>query len=446
MANEDLKQEVQRLSDEVTELQKDVAEANDLLKSHQHTGADKSSLTQGKPDLKAATLSLSGGVINSNSTGTAPFNIYDMGKLDDGSDDFTQTRRAFGMQIGTEGKKGSETEQVEGILSVGKNLTSIPNYNDFDTFNFSEVSILHKPNNKSTPPFSSLVGIRTPYIDSVDPTGTIAIGGNTLTDELLTLTPNSLTGCRLTLSNAAGMLEGWLIASNTDTTITIKGNWLSPSGQYIYEVYGPMYLGDPDNPWRSLYLDNESGRAIRFGQGPSTGVQVIGLYYGTGNPTGNLAANPGSLYLNMAGGTGTIYAKESANDATGWVALGSGTTTRVAALIAVPSDTYVAVKEGTYAIPISADLNGMSLTAALANVYVKGVTGSTTVMIRKSSGGADVDMLTGAITIGNVYYANNGTIDATHKAVATGDQVYVDVDTIHSGTAPKGLSVVLTFS
>lgn len=42
---------------------------------------------------------------------------------------------------------------------------------------------------------------------------------------------------------------------------------------------------------------------------------------GTGSPEGLVVAEPGTLYLNQAGGGGsTLYVKEANSDSTGWVA------------------------------------------------------------------------------------------------------------------------------
>lgn len=46
-----------------------------------------------------------------------------------------------------------------------------------------------------------------------------------------------------------------------------------------------------------------------------------GLFSGSGSPEGVVTANPGSMYLNTAGGAGTtLYVKESGGSNTGWVA------------------------------------------------------------------------------------------------------------------------------
>lgn len=62
-----------------------------------------------------------------------------------------------------------------------------------------------------------------------------------------------------------------------------------------------------------------------FSRATSTGgTQVltqVPIFMGTGSPAGVVTANPGSIYLNISGGSvTTLYVKESATDASGWVA------------------------------------------------------------------------------------------------------------------------------
>ena len=91
-------------------------------------------------------------------------------------------------------------------------------------------------------------------------------------------------------------------------------------------------------------------------------------------------------------------------------------------------------------------MNGYDLTEVICGVYDKGVTGTTNVMIHRRRGGVDVDMLSAAVTIGDEWYASDGSIDTSNDDVATGDTIVVDVDAVHSGTAPNGLTVTLKFS
>lgn len=111
----------------------------------------------------------------------------------------------------------------------------------------------------------------------------------------------------------------------------------------------------------------------------------------------------------------------------------------------VESDTSVVIVDGKTAFTVPAMLNGMDLINAVASVHTKGVTNTTDIQIRRRRAGVDADMLSTKITIGDEYFASDEVIDTTKDDVLTGDQIYIDVDAIHTGTAPKGLSVTLTF-
>lgn len=109
----------------------------------------------------------------------------------------------------------------------------------------------------------------------------------------------------------------------------------------------------------------------------------------------------------------------------------------------VESDTAVAIADGTIGIPVTADLNGWDIVGVQANVYTKGVTGTTDVQVRRQRGATDTDVLSTKVTIGDEYYAADGTINTSNDDLATGDMIFVDVDAVHSGTAPNGLSVTI---
>jgi hypothetical protein len=110
------------------------------------------------------------------------------------------------------------------------------------------------------------------------------------------------------------------------------------------------------------------------------------------------------------------------------------------------SNVSVSVQEGLVGLSIPSGWNNLNLSEALASVYVKGITGATTIQIRRSRAGADVDMLSSAISLGNVFTATGTVQNNGNQTVQTGDMIFVDVDTIHTGTAPLGLSVTLTIS
>lgn len=108
------------------------------------------------------------------------------------------------------------------------------------------------------------------------------------------------------------------------------------------------------------------------------------------------------------------------------------------------SDTAVATGDGTVGLGISSELNGFEIVNVTAFVYDQGVTGTTDVQVRRRRGGANVDVLSTKVTVGAEYYAADGVINTSNDDLATGDMLFVDVDAVHSGTAPNGLTVVLT--
>jgi hypothetical protein len=110
------------------------------------------------------------------------------------------------------------------------------------------------------------------------------------------------------------------------------------------------------------------------------------------------------------------------------------------------NDVDVAVADGKVAWNVPAIYNGWEVTAVVASVYAKGITGTTDVMVRRSRTGTDEDVLSAPITIGDEYFAADGTIDTDYDDLATGDMFFIDVDDVHSGTAPKGLFVSFTIT
>lgn len=109
------------------------------------------------------------------------------------------------------------------------------------------------------------------------------------------------------------------------------------------------------------------------------------------------------------------------------------------------SDINVVIGNGKIPFTVPADMNGMNLTDVVASVHTKGITNTTDIQIRRRRAGVDVDMLSTKITIGDEYFATDEGINLANDDVQTGDQIYFDVDAIHTGTAPKGLSVTPTF-
>jgi len=112
----------------------------------------------------------------------------------------------------------------------------------------------------------------------------------------------------------------------------------------------------------------------------------------------------------------------------------------------IESISAVEISVGTVAFAVPSEINGYELTNAVATVYDAGTgTGSTDVQIRRRRSGVESDMLSTPITISvGEYFAEDGVIDPSNKDVNTGDQIFIDVDSVTS-TKPNGLSVTLTF-
>ena len=122
--------------------------------------------------------------------------------------------------------------------------------------------------------------------------------------------------------------------------------------------------------------------------------------------------------------------------------------TKFVNLAPFPSDVEVEIADGTVAVTIPVILTGFDLTAVLVSCSTLGVgTGATSVQVRRRRAGANANMLSTMVTLSSAeYYVADGVIDTDNDDISTGDQIFVDVKGITDTTAPKGLSVVLTFS
>jgi len=164
----------------------------------------------------------------------------------------------------------------------------------------------------------------------------------------------------------------------------------------------------------------------------------------------SISFNPSSVATNSDAASAAGSAAATASD------LASNAQSKITARSAVwDSETFgmtlfesgisVQTGDGAVAFTIPAYMNGMELIDVVASVHTKGITGTTDIQIRRRRAGSDVDMLSTKITIGDEFFASDEVINTSNDDVNTGDQIYVDIDAIHSGTAPKGLSIVLTF-
>lgn len=122
-----------------------------------------------------------------------------------------------------------------------------------------------------------------------------------------------------------------------------------------------------------------------------------------------------------------------------------GTNRRGFGISVFGSNEQVSAGDGVVGFAVPESMNNLNMVGATATVYIKGVTGSTSIQIRRRRSNVDADMLSTQLTLGDQYYSSNGVIDEDNDDIQTGDQIYVDVDTVHSGDAPFGLSVTVEF-
>lgn len=111
--------------------------------------------------------------------------------------------------------------------------------------------------------------------------------------------------------------------------------------------------------------------------------------------------------------------------------------------------TSMTTGDGKAYIPVPVALNGMNITAVQADVTTAGTTGTAAIQIARIRAGTPVDVLSTALSIdttevSSATAATPAVINTSNDDLATGDQLRVDVDTIHSGTAAQGLLISIT--
>jgi hypothetical protein len=110
------------------------------------------------------------------------------------------------------------------------------------------------------------------------------------------------------------------------------------------------------------------------------------------------------------------------------------------------SGTAVSTGNGTVGYPITSKHAGMRVRDVLITVHDKGITGATQVQLRRRRAGADTDLLSTLVTLGDEFYVADGVVNGAASVLALGDILYCDVDAVHSGTAPNGLGVGVVVS
>ena len=176
----------------------------------------------------------------------------------------------------------------------------------------------------------------------------------------------------------------------------------------------------------------------------SNSHSTIDTHLGSSSNPHTVTAN--QVLPSQAGNDGK-YLKTDGTDSS-WAAM-AGTpwdgTRAVTIAVFLATDT-VLVGDGEVGLSVPFALAGYNLIDVIGVVNtLGGSSGSTDIQIRRRRNGVEVDMLSTKVTIAyNEYYARDEVIDTSNDDVTTGDMIYIDIDDV-SGTAPKGLSVSLTF-
>jgi len=293
---------------------------------------------------------------------------------------------------------------------------------------------------------------------------TAAAGANVLTDHIsLWGTSYGLSITGNTINVVTGGTHIALCHGATDTINVLTGSMSAGDDDTV--SLGLSGLGYSD-----LFLS--SGSVINFNAGDvalthSSNLLTIsggGLTVSGGNLTlgGNDIINGGVITiaeqaasLGDVAGRGQLWAHSSRDaglhytDDTGADYNISSPDTYV--IIQVIDDANnVAVKDASgdiwYRVP--AALNGWNLTSVAASVSTAGTTGTCDIQVRNKTQAAD--MLSTKITIDTTETdsstaATPAVIDTANDDVATGDQIVIDVDAIHT-TPAVGLQVELGFS
>ena len=131
------------------------------------------------------------------------------------------------------------------------------------------------------------------------------------------------------------------------------------------------------------------------------------------------------------------------NDSSGEIELISNT--KIFSLTAVDSQSAVTTGDAKASMSVGASLDGYDLVSVTVTVEDKGVTGTTHVVLRSWRGGVAAALTSTGVTVGDEWFAADSTIDTANDDVLQGDRIYIDIDAIHSGTAPNGCDVVLEF-
>ncbi len=161
------------------------------------------------------------------------------------------------------------------------------------------------------------------------------------------------------------------------------------------------------------------------------------------NPSGYTGSNPALGGINW---NETNHRYEYYNG-TSWLPL----FTKEAAWTITDSDEVIAIADGKQAFPIPntdqwTNMNLAFMTCSVCDLN-SASGGNTTVVLRRVRGNTEVDMTSTGVTISyDEYYASDAVIDVANDDINEGDKLYIDVNTITTGAAQKGLSCIVGFN
>lgn len=324
-------------------------------------------------------------------------------------------------------------------------------------------------------PFSDSAGTLTlQNIDAIDATTESTI--EAAIDSLVNLTTVGTIGTGTWQADAIGVAyggtgqtsytDGQLLIGNSTGNTLAKATLTAGAGIDITNGSGTITIdGETASDTNAGIVELATTAETTTGTDTGRAVTPSGLangYQGTSNvvtlgtvTSGNVDAVVSAASVTTAGKIEVATSAETntGTDATRAVSpdglAGSNYGTKSVCIAVTESDTDCAVANGTIAFVVPASMGTMDLVGVTASVHTAGTTGTMDIQIRRRRATTDADMLSTKVTIDSTETSSTTAatpyvINTSNDDVNEGDNIYIDVDAVHT-TAAKGLSVVLEF-
>jgi hypothetical protein len=226
----------------------------------------------------------------------------------------------------------------------------------------------------------------------------------------------------------SSLLDNYAQSADASNDTIVRRN---ASGN-IYADYFNMTASDQTSGVTKIAVEISNDNFIRWGT-----AEAIKTFIGSSSTT-----TQGIIEIATATetGTGTDATRAISPDGLAGSTFGE----RCVCTPVFGSDEGVATGDGTIAFAAPLSLNGYNLVDVLASVSADSTSGITDIQVRRVRSGSAVDMLSTKVTISpSEYFARDGVINTSNDDIATGDNIFIDVDS--AGTGAQGLSVTLTF-